>query len=430
MIACGDSACTQLQQDHQALMLAQTNLDTTSPKDAPVVMAVSIHEELIGQMLTEAVGKEIPPIEKKLSASKASIDATLTIPSFQTSLSDKCDDCIQLGGAVSVRASAKALGAKLFSTRVRGRLTGRVPLKLIATSKGSALKVDLKRARIEKIRLDLDGLPSWARKAVQDFASDGANSIIKKLFKKDITLARWEPIPLPGSPVKLTASKLNTFPKDKELQIGFATNIAQRQGSKHNLPSLKPTPLLKSSKQRLGVTFSGLGMTALTNAAIAAGTIPVRLNDDFKPDPNGDYHVTFSSITPTDQRLRTNFTVWHLPKSGSCFAADVQGMVSLKVNPNQKRSRTRILADIKDLEVQRTRGDDTLLRIGLWVQSTFMDEALEASTRLLTADTLQVGPLGKKRLLIGKISFDDNRVTVTGDLTDAPKASANPRKRR
>ena len=27
MIACGDSACTQLQQDHQALMLAQKNLD-------------------------------------------------------------------------------------------------------------------------------------------------------------------------------------------------------------------------------------------------------------------------------------------------------------------------------------------------------------------------------------------------------------------
>ena len=73
---------------------------------------------------------------------------------------------------------------------------------------------------------------------------------------------------------------------------------------------------------------------------------------------------------------------------------------------------------------------DTLLRIGLWVQSTFMDEALEASTRLLTADTLQVGPLGKKRLQVGKISFDDNRVTVTGDLTDAPKTSANPRKRR
>jgi hypothetical protein len=275
------------------------------------------------------------------------------------------------------------------------------------SAKGSTLSVDMGKAKISTISIDVAGLPSALRGPINRFATEGARSILGA-FDGPIALAEWAPFELSGSGLEVTASGLSTFPKAGQIWVGFSTNLPIDA-------ALTPAPLLGSG-ERAAVVFAEPALEGLLSAMVISGAIPNRFGDDMKPDPKGDYYASLTSLRPDGDALLTGFTIWHLPRSGQCFAAEVQGRTTFEVRELAKRKKTRLDLAFEDLEVVSTRGDDTLLRIGLWLRSAFVEETLRAQTRILTASSLKMGPLGEKQLSVGRVSMGKGIVTIAGDL--------------
>jgi hypothetical protein len=58
---------------------------------------------------------------------------------------------------------------------------------------------------------------------------------------------------------------------------------------------------------------------------------------------------------------------------------------------------------LDDFEVTQTRGDDTLLRLGLWWDSELIEGLEQVQTTVLRAETLQLGPLGQRELRAARV---------------------------
>lgn len=409
---CDRQACQTLTRDHASMMAAQRQAFEDSKEPGPVVMSVSLHQELLEDLLNDALKAKPPSATRTLRAPGGSVKASVKLGSVEAQMTDDCRRCLALNANISVRAQIRVASRTLSEVTLRARALGQVPLNIKTQGDGAVLTAQLDRASLKRLRIDTKALPSWARKPLEDYAASSATSLLKQLGDS-FTIARIDPIKVPDVPLRLTPARLETFPKQQELELGFTTNFST--ASPKPPADLPASPSLRKG-ERVAMRFNDQALTSLMNAAFLSKQVPTRLNDDLKPDPKGVNHVTLDRVTPRKGKLQTSFTIWHLPDSGACYAAEVQGMVAAQVKPLAIRSKTRVSASINDLTVVNTRGNDTLLRIGLWIQSTFMDQALKANTRILAADTLKLGPLGERRLKIKRLDVKDDGVVVAGEL--------------
>lgn len=412
LAGCSGHACKELKAQHAALLTAQRQTASEASPEQ-VVMALAVDQAMVGELLAEAMAEVETQASKTLEVAGGQARVKLRVPRLDVSLTDACDDCVALDGKVSVTASLKVAGVSLGESRVSGRVQARAPLKLVGGAEGSRLVLGLDGIKIRQIDLDLDGLPAQLRKEIRAYATEGARTILGQL-SGELPLASWAPIEVPGGGVALTASKLAMFPQQGQLWVGFSATLPARG------PALTPAPLLGQG-ERVGVTLSGTALEGLMQRMMDAGGLPARLDDDFKPSASGDNHVTLRSVVPERGKLKTAFTVWHLPDDGACYAADLEGMASIKLRHKPARGEHQLDLSIKRLEVTRTQGEDTLLRVGLWLRSAFVDEALEAQARVMAADTLSLGPLGQRQLRIARIALKPEGVTVAGDMVKTAK---------
>ncbi len=413
LAACASQTCHHLDRDRLNLLDQRRPL-LTSPNPQRALAALSIHQDALGQMLTDALRAHARSLNQSTPIPGGDLRLTLHVDTLSVVVVDRCDHCLALRGGLSLRFSTRIHGLPILSGSLSGQLQGELPLRLHASSSGSTLTADLGDARIDRVSLDADGLPRAALDPVNAFALDGARALLKAI-PTPVTLASWAPIALPGSNLRLSASSLHTFPDRRQIWIGFAANLPANPD-----PGLSPSPLLAEGEP-IALTFTADALTALIAAMMDGDLIPDRLDDDLKPHPEGDYRVTLRAVTPHQGTLKTAFTLWHLPVDGACYAADLEGHAALTVKKAKDRG-LRIDLNMDALSVTSTRGDDTLLRVGLWLRSAVLGDTLAAQARLLAADTLALGPLGAQRLSVKRIFAERGAVTLVGDLrpADAP----------
>ncbi len=371
-------------------------------QDEPVLVT-SLHTAAINDLLSEGRNKLLSrKRSESLKVGSGTVKGTLDLNKVEVRATAACEGCVELDLGGAVELTVKAAGVNVLSTRKRTSLTGSVPL-LISRSQGkSTLSIDMAKFDVQQIDLPLSGVPSWAKSVVKDVVQDAASYLLKRYVGK-VKIASWDALALPGSPVRFQATGVEVDARRQVLHVLWASNLA-----KGTRVVARPKP---SKEQRVGLAISPHALTGVVNGLMTAGKIPSRYNDNFQKDQDGDYHLTLEHISPKADGVATTFTVWSLPASGSCFAAEVQGVADFGNIQNGK-----IKLSIDELEVLGTRGDDTLFKVGYWLKTAFLDDALQAQTSLLGAADVRFGPLGERQLAVQSIESSKGDFVVYGGL--------------
>lgn len=408
---CKSDECQRLRAEYARTIQAQKAELAKVDANSPAQIALQVHEDLLTSVVHDALtGRKSLYRAEETIAGGNKLSAKVSLTRAKVRFGRGCNDCLEIDGRMAMDSTIRAAGVNIFRGKGGADLTAQVPLRLDVKDGDSALVVDLRKVKIRKLSVrGASGRLPWNR-----ILGDAAQKLLRT-GGTEITVARWKPLELPGTSVKLTAKELKVFRAEKTAWLGFAVGVPA------DGPGLVPEATLRR-KETVAVSFTGNVLTRLTQEMLLSGAVPNRLDEDFKPDPGGHQMVTVTDVKPDGDGLETLFTLWRLPpEEDECYAVDVKARTLVQV----KRSRggkTPVHLKMTDGEVVETRGDDSLLQIGLWLRSVFVSDALEAQTRILAADTIEFGPLGKQRVDIQRVDYAEGGVTVAGAMTARSKS--------
>ena len=415
---CGSQqTCDDLRADYKATLERQSR----SPESGATsgmshnLLATQIHEEALGEMIEgvlERKGTLSHRVNRKLP-NRTHLDMTVTWTRLSFDLTPECDDCVLLTSGLSANIDARVFGVPVPVKTAGGQLRGLLPLKLTATREGSALSTDISKMTLKEVDLRVPGLPSELTALVLPMARSAAQAVLKEVGGP-ITLARWRPMELPGrDKLKIVARELVTLADRGVVWIGWGADLPIAPDA----ATLQAAATLRDG-ERAAVSFSGAALTPLMQAMQGQGGIPSRLNSDLKPDPKGDVYITLSQVTPTAGGLATRFSAWNLPESGTCYRVDMEAATHVTVTPPNPAARQigdrqgAVQVAMEDMRVVNTQGDDTLVKVGLWLRSLFVEETLQAQTKLLAAHDFDLGGAGKVGVDLQRAEFSEAGATI------------------
>lgn len=386
---CAGSECPKLREEYARAMKAAPAL--RGEPQGPATLALEVKTEALSGWINEALQREGDTRSLKQDTPVGSLQARLKDLRVSVALDPGCERCVRLTARGKLRATGAAFGVPLALDEQDVTLKGSLPLKLKATKGRSELLADLSGVKLE--RLKLSGVPGWAQGPLEVLALDLASGLLQKLGG-EFALARWEPLALPGGSLKVAPSELRTLAAQDALWIGFSSNLpAPKRG-------LAPVGVLGKGEE-VAVSFSAESLGALMRGLMAQGALPARFDDALKPDPKGVHRATVRGLTPNERGARLALTLWRLPEEGGddrCYAVDVQAQGQFHVKQGEALD-----VALDDFEVTQTRGDDTLLRLGLWWDSELIEGLEQVQTTVLRAETLQLGPLGQRELRAARV---------------------------
>lgn len=404
---CGRNECEALQRSYRRTLKQEMALGQAPLRESPVLMSAQLHETLLNEVIQQTL-----PEQGKISASKSlpaqsKLKTKTTLKNLRVRVSETCDRCLEIRGTVLFDVTVTTAGLTIFKGKTTGKLAGELPLDLTQSARGTSLVADLRRAKIKSVSVKIKDLPSWGRKPLNEAATSTTRKLLKK-FGEKVTLATWQSISLPDTTIKLDAKRLHMMPDADSIWVGFSSNIPTREAS------LQPRNSLRRG-EKAAVGFSGAALTGAIRELLKNGEIPARYNEKLKPDAKGVHRVTLKSVDPSVEGLGLQFSIWRLPEKGTCYSADIAGKATLRLGQS-KKGKPEVKIKLSDLDVESTQGDDTLLKLGLWWNSVFVGEVFEAQTKVLAARTLEMGPLGKRKLEVQRISSTEDAVYVVTSL--------------
>lgn len=407
--------CAELRQSYQATLKAQQHAQPGDAHsgDALNLMATQLHEDTVGALIEQAIEQKgtLSHKVKRALPGLAKLELEITWTRLAFALTSECDNCIQVTSGLSARAKITAAGMAVSDQKARGKLVGLLPLQLTSTKGNSRLSTDLRKMTLKTIKLAIPGLPREFSSLIDPLARDAVHSALSH-FGDTITLARWKPIALPGGKITIHARELAVFAPQKTIWIGWGAAVPVAPGT----PGLIPRASLNST-DAAAISFAGPAMTALMRAMQGSGAVPSRLNQDLKPDKEGDVYITLTRVTPKDNGLDTAFTAWNLPKEGTCYQLDLEARANFDITPpkadalTQKARQGELEVKLDDVRVIKTSGDDTMIRLGLWLRSLFVEETMQAQTRLLATHDFEVGD-GKLDVAFQRAETGDDAITL------------------
>jgi hypothetical protein len=402
---CRSDHCQRLQSDYAEVVIAQSAPLSELPEGSPVQIGLQIHEDLLTEVIHKALaGRLTYRANESVPGGRLSAEVKLTRAKVR--LGKNCKDCVEIDARLSIKSDIVAGGVRVFRGQGGADVVARVPLVLALEDGISTLAVDLRRVDIRRLHLRGAGgrdLP-WNR-----LLGKAATKLLRAAGSQ-VTVAQWRPSSLPGTAVTAAASQLRVFPRQRTVWIGFSVLLPPGG------PGLEPAATLGRGES-VGVSFSGAVLTHLMQGLINSGAVPNRLDENFNPDEEGPYLVTLGRVRPDETGLVTDFTIWHLPADeGTCYAAEVRARTLLNVEESHRKGRAAIRMRMSGGEVVATRGDDTLLNVGLWLRSVFVRDTLEAQSRVLAADTFRFGPLGERTISVKRIDYSADSMEVVGRL--------------
>lgn len=400
---CRAQECADL--DRAWRQLSAPRAPDAPPRKAPIVMSAQIHESRLDAWWQEALDGAGRTLRWDQRAKGGELRGRLHLRRAWLRAADgPCAQgaCLAIGWEGSLELSAALGGLTLFQGQTKLTGQGRAPLRLTPDAQGTALRLSLADATLDRLSLDLS-LPEAWRPAVDGFARDGVQAALQAAGP-DLTLARWAPLRWEGAALTALPARLAALPDARSLWIGFSTDLPTSPGA----PSLQPASALQPGEE-VAVSFSGEALTGLLRLLLQEGLLPARLDDDFKPDPDGIHRVTLARAQPQDGHLDLDLTLWRLAadEAETCYAAQARGRALFHVKQGGQLDLT-----LDDLQVVSTQGEDTLLRLGLWWQSAFFEQSLSAQASFVAARTLQLGPLGRQRLTARRVSSQPGLVSV------------------
>ncbi|MEL6181616.1 MAG: hypothetical protein AAFS10_21840, partial [Myxococcota bacterium] len=408
--------CNDLRSRYQTTLQQQGQLQNGQTKGTSHnLMATQIHADALGDMV-EAVLERQGTLSHRISRKPARgtrLDMTLTWTRLSFALTPECNDCIALTSGLSAQINARVMGVPIPVDRAQGKLIGHIPLYLKATPAGSELSTDLSAMTLQQLDLKVPGLPNELTRLILPMARDAAQEVLKTVGGP-VSLARWKPMTLPGGKLTIVARELATLADHNTIWVGWGADLPITA----DVQTLRPTASLRPGESA-AVSFAGPALTPLMRAMQGKGGIPNRLNSDLKPDPNGDITITIDRVTPTTNGLATRFSAWNLPSDGGrCYRIDLEATTQVTVTPPQPQARQigarqgSIQVSMDDMRVVATEGDDTLVRLGLWLRSVFVEETLQAQTRLLAAHEFDLGGAGTVGVDLQRATINPEGVTL------------------
>jgi hypothetical protein len=381
-------------------------------------MAVQLRQELLQGWLAEALKKEGGRVQVKrrlgrrelgaagalLGAGGGELEATVGFKRVGVSLSPRgCGQplCVALELETSLKLSGQAGKKRLFSVSSPLRASGVAPLRLENRAGRASLRLDLAGVELGDLELPSKQIPRALRSRVQGLLAQGVQGLLRRAGSR-VTLATWEPWRLEGSQVKLQAASLRQSAPGV-LEVGFASNLPLA-----GRPALAQAAVLGKGEQ-VAVRFSQGALLELTRLWMQRPGAPSRLDEDFKPDPQGIHRVTLESIAATREGLQLEVTLWRIGRQEeeTCYAARARGDAMFHV---KRGGRVRL--KLEDLTLIKSQGEDTLLRLGAWARSLFFSQGLAAQANVLAVRSLKLGPLGEQTWAVRRVQGEEGAVTV------------------
>lgn len=427
LVGCSSRECARLERSYGQVVASQAEaLVGEVPAQAPVAMAVQLRQGLLQGWLQQALQQEGGQIKltRRLSSrdlgaagallgkAKGALQAELRLKRVTASLSPEgCGQplCLELELSSSLRLSGELGGKKLFQTATSVRTRGVAPLRLDNQPDRAELRLDLSQVELSKVELPLEQLPEALRPRAQAMLGQAAQGLLQ-LAGRELTLASWRPWSLEGTQVKLKASSLRQVSAEV-LEVGFASNLPLGQA-----PALPSSQALGPDEQ-VALRFSQGALLGLMRQWMQLPGAPTRLNEDFKPDPEGIHRISLEQLSATPEALQLEVTLWRVARQEqeTCYAARARGDAMFHV----KRGG-RVQLKLQDLELVESQGEDTLLRLGLWARSLFFSQGLAAQAQVLAARTLQLGPLGEQTWEVRRLQGEQGAVTVVVGQRQGP----------
>lgn len=380
----GSDTCRALRADYD-----RTLADQEAPKQATGPAKVLLGTLIRGKAIDRVVDARLASLAtltdtRRIDLLGSTLNLTTNLLDVDVHVPTSCNDCLGIDAAVSVTAAVKAGPLPVGSFKTRGIVQLTSPLSLEVKGSRARLMTDLAQANVERIEVELPGLPSSLKHATNQLLTESADALLEG-FGPAIEILRQEPITIPGSAVELSATEIKTLPTAGALWIGWTPNV--------DLPGPAVTPPSTLPKDAdVALALAPQTLTLMTRASGKAGLIPTRLNEDLKADPDGSLHVTIDGILPREGHLDTAFTLWRLG-GDSCFEARFSATTTASVGtPTKDEAKgSEVTLDVKDIELVSSRGDDFQLSVALWWKSTFLDETLAFQRTVLAAHDLALG---------------------------------------
>ncbi len=167
------------------------------------------------------------------------------------------------------------------------------------------LIADYGRLRVQNLWLSAFGLESEEHPALVGAVAELLEEDVNMNFG-EVELLRLGSWQIGESGVKLLARKLIIFPEQDVLALAMQSNLALPAGGGLELDGEMPMGI------PMTVSFDTALFQSMIERLLASGDIARVYDEDGKPDPEGNFGVTFDSLigSDTQNRLLTQFKVW------------------------------------------------------------------------------------------------------------------------
>ncbi len=278
------------------------------PKGEPYPVALKFSEEGLNRLLESVVGKEVPftgelPFFWFSGPGTLMFDQT-SDPVIDLESLEGCSTCVLYSfdfNVVLVGANGEFQGAGIGSVDLR------IPLELreIAGADEVALIADYSRLRVQDFWLSAFGLETEEHEALVGAVAVLLEEEVQAGFGEVelLRLGSWE---IGESGVKLLARKLLVFPEQDTLALAMQSNLRLPVGGGLAIDGTMPMGV------PMTLTFDTALFQAMIERLLASGEVARIYDEEGKPDDNGNYGVTFDSLTGAESqnRLITQFKVW------------------------------------------------------------------------------------------------------------------------
>lgn len=300
--------CAEREAEFREVADVEGQLLDPVPKGEPWPVAIKFSEEGLNRLLSGVVGKEVPftgELPFFWFTGPGTLHFTQTSdPVLDLESLEGCSTCILYSfdfNVVLIGANGTPQGAGIGSVDLR------IPLELHeepATDE-VVLIADYGRLRVQNLWLSAFGLESEEHPALVGAVAELLEEDVNMNFGEVelLRLGSWE---IGESGVKLLARKLIIFPEQDVLALAMQSNLALPAGGGLELDGDMPMGI------PMTVSFDTALFHAMIERLLASGDIARVYDEDGKPDPEGNFGVTFDSLigSDTQNRLLTQFKVW------------------------------------------------------------------------------------------------------------------------
>lgn len=278
------------------------------PKGEPYPVALKFSEQGLNRLLEGVVGKEVPftgdlPFFWFTGPGTLNFEQT-SDPVIDLESLEGCSTCVLYSfdfNVVLVSANGGFNGAGIGSVDLR------IPLELVEVDGADevVLLADYSRLRVQELWLSAFGLESDEHEALVGAVAVLLEREIQASFG-EVELLRLGSWKIGESGVKLLARKLLVFPEDDTLALAMQSNLRLPAGGGLAIDGAMPPGV------PMTLTFDTSLFQSMIERLLASGEIARVYDEEGKADEDGNYGVTFDSLTgaQSQNRMNTQFKVW------------------------------------------------------------------------------------------------------------------------